>query len=91
MIGPASDADAAMVAVRASITHRWVAQRPGDRVPRQRWPANQNPSSFRSWVADAENFCVVALDADHVQGVGLLHGSGDASESAAVAAADDQR
>ena len=32
---------------------------------------------FESWIAEPENFCVVAESEGVVKGIGLLHGSGE--------------
>jgi N-acetylglutamate synthase-like GNAT family acetyltransferase len=49
----------------------------GDTDTLAKWLANKTPQHFHSWVASADNFCVVAEADGQVVGVGLLHRSGE--------------
>lgn len=71
------DADAAMEIVGQSIAQLCVADHRHDPETLARWLANKTPASFRTWLADPENFCVVAKTGQRVMGVGLLHRSGE--------------
>ena len=71
------DADAAIDVVRASITRLCTADHWNDEATLAQWLANKTAENFRSWIANADNFCVIAEDADTLAGVGLLHRSGE--------------
>jgi putative acetyltransferase len=66
-----------MEVVRQSITVLCEVDHQNDRATLDRWLANKRPESFESWIANPENFCVVAESEGIVRGVGLLHGSGE--------------
>ena len=70
------DAEAAVEVLRRSITELCTADHCGDANTIATWLANKTPKNFRSWLANAENFCVVAEQGDRLLGVGLIHRSG---------------
>lgn len=70
------DADAAVDVVRRSITELCGADHRGDEGALARWLANKTPETFRSWVSNPDNFCVVAAAGGDLFGVGLLRRSG---------------
>lgn len=72
-----ADADAAIDAVRRSIESLCVDDHRNDPETLERWLANKTPDSFRSWIANPDNHCVVAEQDGRVLGVGLLHRSGE--------------
>lgn len=71
------DAEAAVEVLRRSITELCTADHHGDADTVANWLANKTPQNFRSWLANDENFCVVAETNNHILGVGLLHRSGE--------------
>ena len=79
MVRPATAQDAALVieVVRQSITVSCEADHKNDGATLDRWLANKKPESFESWIANPENFCVVAESEGGVRGVGLLHCGGE--------------
>lgn len=79
MSRPANVEDAidAVEAVRQSIAVLCVADHQNDPHTLQRWLANKTPGSFADWLSNPDNFCVVAEVDGRVQGVGLLHRSGE--------------
>ncbi|HUX83214.1 MAG TPA: GNAT family N-acetyltransferase [Halothiobacillus sp.] len=70
------DSVAAMDVVRRSIEFLCVVDHQIDPDTRARWLANKVPPMFETWIANSENFCVVAEVTGAVSGVGLLHRSG---------------
>lgn len=71
------DATGAVQAVRRSIEELCIADHQNDADTLTLWLANKTPEHFQSWIANPDNFCVVAEDAGCLQGIGLLHGSGE--------------
>ena len=70
------DAETAVQVVCQSITELCVADHCNDADTLARWLANKTPENFRTWIADLDNFCVVAEVDGKVSGVGLVHRSG---------------
>lgn len=71
------DATAAVQVVRRSIEELCADDHRNDADTLARWLANKTPENFRSWIANPDNFCMVAEDTGSLQGVGLLHRSGE--------------
>jgi GNAT superfamily N-acetyltransferase len=71
------DAAAAVEVVRRSITELCVADHRGDPDTLAQWLSNKTVPNFASWLADDDNFCVIAEASDRLLGVGLLHRSGE--------------
>ena len=71
------DAEAAVAAVRQSITESCVADHRGDTNTIEKWLLNKTVPHFLSWIANPDNFCVVAVENGNVQGVGLLRRVGE--------------
>jgi GNAT superfamily N-acetyltransferase len=71
------DAIAAIEVVRQSITVSCLPDHRNDRATLDRWLGNKTPDSFVKWISNPENFCAVEEVGDRVQGVGLLHESGE--------------
>lgn len=72
-----SDAEAAVDAVRRSITESCTADHRGDADTLAHWLSNKTVRHFVSWLASEDNFCVVAEASPRVLGVGLLQRSGE--------------
>ena len=72
-----SDAGAAIAVVRSSITELCVADHENDPAKLERWLQNKTDAHFCRWLADPDNFLVVAELAGAPCGVGSLHRSGD--------------
>lgn len=70
------DADIAVQVVRRSIAEHCTADHHNDAAILTKWLANKTPENFRTWIADLDNFCVVAEVDGKVSGVGLVHRSG---------------
>lgn len=70
------DAEAAMGVVRRSITELCVPDHHGDEETLATWLANKTPETFRSWLSNPDNFCVVAESSGRLAGVGLLRRGG---------------
>jgi GNAT superfamily N-acetyltransferase len=70
------DAAEAAALLRASITQLCRADHADDARTLEQWLANKTPENFLSWLADKDQFCVVA-ESDRLVGVGLLHSSGE--------------
>lgn len=73
----AQDAIPAVEVVRQSIIVLCAADHRNDRATLDRWLADKRPELLESWIAESENFCVVAESEGVVKGIGLLHGSGE--------------
>jgi GNAT superfamily N-acetyltransferase len=71
------DAEAAVEVVRRSITELCVADHRDDPDTVASWLSNKTVQNFVSWLADDDNFCVIAEEKDRLLGVGLLHRSGE--------------
>jgi GNAT superfamily N-acetyltransferase len=67
-----NDADAAVDVLRQSITELCRADHQGDAAALAQWLANKTPHNFRAWLANPNNFCVVAEEGDSLLGVGML-------------------
>jgi GNAT superfamily N-acetyltransferase len=72
-----SDAGAAIAVVRASITELCVADHENDPAKLERWLQNKTDAHFCGWLADPDNFLVVAELDGALCGVGSLHRSGE--------------
>jgi GNAT superfamily N-acetyltransferase len=71
------DAPAAIAIVRDSITQLCAADHRNDAATLERWLANKNPQTFVAWIANPDNFCVVAASGSQLHGVGLLQRRGE--------------
>jgi len=72
-----SDAHAAISVVRRSIAESCTADHHGDADTIARWLANKTVQHFVSWLANEDNYCVVAEASGDLLGVGLLQRSGE--------------
>lgn len=79
IVRPAEQRDAAVAidVTRRSIQQLCTADHQDDRETIAAWLANKTPGDFVTWLANPDNFCVVAELDDHLSGVGLLHRSGE--------------
>ena len=79
MARPATVQDAARAidVVRRSITVLCEPDHLNDPATLDRWLANKKPESFAMWMANPDNYCVVEELDGSIQGVGLLHRSGE--------------
>jgi len=73
----ANDAVEAVEAVRRSIITLCVPDHLNDPATLDRWLANKKPELFATWLSNPDNFCAVEEVDGRVQGVGLLHRSGE--------------
>jgi len=71
------DATQAIEVVRRSITILCEPDHLNDSATLDRWLANKKPESFAMWIANPDNYCVVEELDGTIQGVGLLHRSGE--------------
>ena len=71
------DAGAAVAVLRDSITQLCVADHQNDRTTLERWLRNKTADHFQQWLADPENFLVVAEVDSVLSGVGLVDVRGD--------------
>ena len=71
------DAAAAVAVLRDSITQLCVADHQNDTTTLEQWLRNKTTDHFRQWLADPENFLVVAEVDSVVSGVGLVDVRGD--------------
>lgn len=71
------DADIAVQVVRRSIAELCTADHHNDAATLTKWLANKTPENFHSWIANPDNFCVVAEADSKLSGVGLVHRSGE--------------
>lgn len=78
-VRPARDDDAAAAVdlVRRSIRELCTADHRGDQATLSRWLANKTVDNFFKWLANPDNFCVVAESDRWLAGVGLLHRGGE--------------
>jgi hypothetical protein len=67
-----NDADAAVDVLRRSITELCVADHQGDAAALAEWLANKTKPNFLAWLANKNNFCVVAEESACLLGVGVL-------------------
>lgn len=79
MARPATVQDAveAIEVIRRSITTLCEPDHLNDPATLDKWLANKKPESFAVWVSNPDNFCVVEEVNGRIQGVGLLHRSGE--------------
>jgi putative acetyltransferase len=73
----ASDAEAALRVVRASITELCVADHEHDPARLEPWLRNKTTEHFCAWLADPSNHLVVAELELELVGVAALHDSGE--------------
>ena len=71
------DAEAAVELVRRSITQSCTADHRDDADTLGTWLANKTSQNFVSWLANDDKFCVIAEANAQLQGVGLVHRSGE--------------
>ena len=72
-----SDATAAIDVVRRSISQLCVADHHDDESTLTTWLANKTPQNFLAWIANTDNFCVVAESNSRLAGVGVLQRTGE--------------
>lgn len=72
-----ADADAAIDVVRNSISHLCVADHRNNQDALAAWLANKTPQNFVRWLANPDNYCVIAESDSHLLGVGVLQHSGE--------------
>jgi GNAT superfamily N-acetyltransferase len=72
----AADAPAVCELMRRSISELCVADHQNDPAMLERWLANKNPETFRSWIRP-DNCLLVALDEGRMLAVGCLAQSGE--------------
>ena len=72
-----SDAATAIDVVRRSITELCAADHHDDPGTLATWLANKTSQNFLTWLANADNFCVVAESITRVVGVGVLNRRGE--------------
>lgn len=72
-----ADAVAAIATVRASISSLCTADHRDDHGTLSAWIGNKTAGNFGTWIANPDNFCVVAASGETIAGVGLLHRSGE--------------
>jgi GNAT superfamily N-acetyltransferase len=72
-----SDAAAAIDVVRRSISQLCAADHHNDEKTLATWLANKTSQNFLAWLADSDNFCVVAESSSCLSGVGVVHRRGE--------------
>jgi GNAT superfamily N-acetyltransferase len=72
-----SDAAAAIDVVRRSISQLCVADHRNDESTLTTWLANKTSQNFLTWIANTDNFCVVAESNNRLAGVGVLQRTGE--------------
>jgi hypothetical protein len=72
-----ADAVAAIATVRASVSCLCTADHQDDPDTSSVWIGNKTADNFGAWIANPDNFCVVAASGEIAAGVGLLHRSGE--------------
>jgi GNAT superfamily N-acetyltransferase len=72
-----ADADAAVAVLRRSITESCEADHQGDAQTLGQWLANKTPEHFGAWLAEEDNYCVVAALEGPICGVGLVNRGGE--------------
>src|SRR5882672_1659038 len=72
-----SDAAAAIDVVRRSISQLCVADHHNDEETLAAWLANKTSQNFLAWLANTDNFCVVAESENRLIGVGVLNRAGE--------------
>jgi GNAT superfamily N-acetyltransferase len=73
----ASDAAAAIDVVRRSISELCVADHHNDESILATWLANKTAQNFLVWLANIDNYCVVAESNSRLSGVGALNRRGE--------------
>ncbi|HYQ01640.1 MAG TPA: GNAT family N-acetyltransferase [Polyangiaceae bacterium] len=76
-LATSADADAALDAVRQSITVLCTADHQHDAATLERWLCNKTPEHFQRWCADPNARLVVAVVESGIAGVAELHHSGE--------------
>lgn len=71
------DAEAAVDVVRRSITQLCTTDHRGDADTLAKWLSNKTVHHFLSWLANEDNYCVIAEASGRLLGVALLHRSGE--------------
>jgi len=71
------DADAAADLLRRSITELCAADHRGDADTLSKWLANKTPSHVLEWLANKDQYCVIAENDSRLLGIGLIHRSGE--------------
>lgn len=71
-----NDADAVTHLLRRSITELCVADHHNDATALGDWLANKTPDQFHRWLANPDNYMVVAEENHQVLGVGTVRGNG---------------
>jgi GNAT superfamily N-acetyltransferase len=72
----AEDAPAACEVLRRSITELCAADHRNDPARLDAWLANKTPEMVRSWIANATNSVLVAVEADTILAVGSITNAG---------------
>jgi GNAT superfamily N-acetyltransferase len=72
-----ADADAACKVMRRSITELCLEDHNNDPQTLKRWLANKQPAIFRSWLAQAGNSVMVAVEGDRILAVGSVTDAGE--------------
>jgi GNAT superfamily N-acetyltransferase len=72
-----ADADAACEVMRRSISELCVDDHRNDPEILDQWLANKKPEIFRSWVSQAGNSLMVAVDTGTIVGVGSVTDKGE--------------
>ena len=72
-----SDATAAIDVVRRSISQLCVVDHHDDEYTLTTWLANKTPQNFLAWIANIDNYCVVAESNSRLAGVGVLQRTGE--------------
>lgn len=72
-----SDADAAAALLRRSIIELCVTDHQHDAATLAAWLANKTPKVFLAWLANLNNYVVVAEENHHIIGVGMIGRNGD--------------
>jgi GNAT superfamily N-acetyltransferase len=71
------DAEAAVDVVRRSITESCISDHRDDTDTVAKWLANKTIPHFVSWLANEDNYCVIAEGNGRLLGVGLVQRSGE--------------
>jgi GNAT superfamily N-acetyltransferase len=73
----AKDAEAAIDVVRRSIDQLCTADHRNDDNTLAIWLANKTAENFLGWLANVDNYCVVAESDSRLLGVGVVHRRGE--------------
>src|SRR5262245_21127817 len=71
------DAEAAIAVIRQSIVELCTDDHRGDAETIATWLANKTVQHFQSWLANPDNYCVIAEANDRLAGVALLQRKGE--------------